>query len=89
MRTIIVLPALIALGACNVSTNQANDSLTVQYNDEAAANMVNTVSNTAENVASDISNDVGNTADKIDNRIGDDNANANATANEQQGQDSY
>jgi len=67
MRKALALLPLLGLGACNVSTNGANNSVTVQYNSTAAQDAVNTVSNTAENVANDIGSDVKNTGDKLQN----------------------
>ena len=67
MRTTLAILPLLALGACNVSTNGANNSVTVQYNSEAAQAAANTVANTAENVANDIGSDVKNTGDKLQN----------------------
>jgi len=67
MRTALVFLPLLGLAACNVSTNGANNSVTVQYNSTAAQDAVNTVSNTAQNVANDIGSDVKNTDDKLQN----------------------
>lgn len=80
MRTILIFPALLALGACNVSTDQANNSMTIQYNSEAAADATNAVANTATEVADDIGNSVQNTSDKIQNRT-DDGGNDNLVTN--------
>ena len=84
MRILIAVPALLALGACNVS--KEGNAVTVQYDQNKAENTVADVSNTAQNIAGDIGNDVQNTGDKLQNRIGDDNGNnantqANATEN--------
>ncbi|HET7606770.1 MAG TPA: hypothetical protein VFK28_11970 [Sphingomicrobium sp.] len=79
MRILIAIPALLALGACNVS--KEGNAVTVQYDQNTAENTVADISNAAENVAADISNDVGNTADKVENRVGDDNGADNAQAN--------
>ena len=65
MRILIALPALLALGACNVSKN--GNAVTVQYDQNKAQNTVADVTNTAQNVAADIGNDVKNTGDKIQN----------------------
>jgi len=83
MRILIAIPALLALGACNVS--KEGNAVTVQYDQNKADNTVADVSNTAQNVAADIGNDVQNTGDKIQNKVGDDNGNAqaNATGNKQ------
>ena len=67
MRKALALLPLLGLGACNVSTNGANNSVTVQYNSTAAQDEVNTVSATAVNVANDIGSDVKNTGDKLQN----------------------
>ena len=67
MRTALAIFPLLALGACNVSTNGANNSVTVQYNSTAAQDVANTVSTTAENVANDIGSDVKNEASKVQN----------------------
>jgi hypothetical protein len=67
MRTPFALLPLFAVSACNVSTNGANNSVTVQYNSTAAQDAVNTVSATAVNVANDIGSDVKNTGDKLQN----------------------
>ena len=67
MRTALAILPLLALGACNVSTDGANNSVTIQYNSTAAQAAANTVTNTAENVANDIGSDVKNTGDKLQN----------------------
>jgi hypothetical protein len=78
MRILIAIPALLALGACNVS--KEGNAVTVQYDQNTAENTVADVSNTAQNIAADIGNDVSNTADKVQNKVGDDNDNADANA---------
>lgn len=82
MRILIAIPAVLALGACNVS--KEGNAVTVQYDQNTAENTAADIGNTAENIASHIGNDVENTSDKIQNRVGDDNdsnAQANATEN--------
>lgn len=73
----------LALGACQVSKDDANGTTSVTYNSDLAQNAAADVGNTASNIAADIGNDVKNTGDKIDNKIGNDNdrAPANATEN--------
>jgi hypothetical protein len=86
MRTAIILPMLL-LGACQVSKDGNNDSVTVAYNHDVAENAASDVGNTAQNIAADIGNDVDRTADKIDNKIGDgadDNTANTAPANNSQ-----
>jgi hypothetical protein len=72
MRTFIfiLIPAL-ALAACNVSHNDANDSTTLSYNQDLAENAIDDASNTAGNIADDIGNDVDRAGDKIENKVGD------------------
>lgn len=67
MRLMIAMPALLALGACQVSNDDANDTVSVTYNSEVAENAVDDVGNTADNVADAIGNDVKAAGDKIDN----------------------
>lgn len=68
-RIAIVLPLLL-LGACQVSKDDANDSVSVQYNQDIAENAAADLGNAAENIAGDISNDVARTGDKIENKVG-------------------
>jgi hypothetical protein len=84
MRILIAIPALLALGACNVS--KEGNAVTVQYDQNTAENAVADVSNTAENVAADIGNSVENTSDKVQNRLDDNDSDANAQANATQNQ---
>ena len=84
MRILIAIPALLAVGACNVS--KEGNAVTVQYDQNTAENTAADVGNTAQNIAADISNDVSNTAAKVQNRVGDDdgsgnNVETNATEN--------
>lgn len=81
MRILIALPALLALTACQVSKDEANDTVSVTYNEDVAENAVDDVGNTAENVAEAIGNDVQKAADKVENTDVDVDVNANATAN--------
>ena len=70
MRAAIILPVLL-LGACQVSKDDANDSMTVAYNQDVAENAAADVANTAGAIASDIGNDAERTGDKISNEVGD------------------
>jgi hypothetical protein len=62
---LIAIPALLALGACNVS--KEGNAVTVQYDQNTAENTAAEIGNTAQNVASDIGNDVKKTGEKIQN----------------------
>ena len=83
MRLLVTIVPLLALGACNVSTDQNNSAMTVQYNSDAAAKAGNAVSNTVQEVAADIGNDVKSTSDKIENKTDSDGSDANSTDNKQ------
>ena len=65
MRILIAAPALLLLGACNVTKD--GNAVTVQYDQNTAENTAADVGNTAQNIASDIGNDVKKTADKVQN----------------------
>jgi predicted small secreted protein len=65
MRILIAAPALLLLGACNVSKD--GNSITVQYDQNTAENTAADIGNTAQNIGTDIGNDVQKTADKIQN----------------------
>ena len=67
MRGWIALP-LLALAACQVTKDDANDSVSMTYNGDVAENGLADVANTAENIAGDISNDVQQSADKVENK---------------------
>jgi hypothetical protein len=66
MRMTLAIP-LLFLGACQVSKDDANDTVSVSYNEDVAANVGADVANTAEDIAGDISNDVERTAEKVQN----------------------
>jgi hypothetical protein len=68
MRMLLILP-LFALGACQVTKDDANKTTTVEYNGEAAENSVAAAANTASEVAGDITNDVKATAAKVENKV--------------------
>jgi hypothetical protein len=65
MRILLAIPAVLALGACNVS--KEGNAVTVQYDQNAAENTAVDVGNTAQNIANDIGNDVKRTSEKIQN----------------------
>ena len=68
MRILIAVPALLVLGACNVS--KEGNAVTVQYDQNTAENTAVAVGNTAENIANDIGSDVKNTGEKLQNKVG-------------------
>ena len=70
MRELIVLP-LLALAACQVTKDDANDSVSVEYNQDVAENGFAAATNEAGNIAQDIANDVEQSADKVGNKVDD------------------
>ena len=87
MRTALKLSPLplLLLAGCQVTKDDANDAVTVEYNQDVAENGAAAVANAAGTIADDIGNDVERTADKIENKVGnvdvDVDVNRNAPAN--------
>jgi hypothetical protein len=81
MRILIAIPALLVLGACNVS--KEGNAVTVQYDQNTAENTAADIGNTAQNIAADIGNDVSNTADKVQNKVGNGDVSVNVNENVQ------
>lgn len=80
MRAALVIPALL-LGACQVTKDDANDSVTVEYNQDLAENAAADVANTAGTIGADIANDVERTGDKVANEVGDVDVDVDVTRN--------
>ena len=70
MRIAIAAIPLLLLGACQVSKDNGNGTVSVTYNSDVAENTASDIGNTAQNIGSDISNDVQNTGAKIQNKVG-------------------
>ncbi|MEA3058186.1 MAG: hypothetical protein QOF34_1001 [Sphingomonadales bacterium] len=68
MRILIAIPAMLALGACNVTKD--GNAVTVQYDQNTAENTAADIGNTAQNIATDIGNDVKATGEKIQDKAG-------------------
>jgi len=67
MRMFLALP-LLALGACQVTTDDKNDQMTIEYNQDVAEEGIADAANTAEDLAGKVSNDVQETADKVESK---------------------
>ena len=70
MRIAFALP-LLALAACNVENDSANDSLRVEYNQQRLEDAASDVGNAASDVASSVGNVAGETGRAISNEVGD------------------
>jgi uncharacterized protein YcfL len=79
MRMIVALPLpLLLLAGCNVSKDNANNTVSLTLNEVVAANKAADVGNTAQNIAADIGNEVKTTGEKIDNKVGSSNSNSSS-----------
>ncbi len=83
MRIALALPLVLVLAGCNVSRDDANDSMTVQYDQNTAENAAADVGNFAQDVGGKIANDVEQTADKVQNADVDVDVDANVQTNNQ------
>ncbi len=81
MRLAISTAAILLLAACQVSKDDANDSVSMTYNEDVAENALADIGNTAENVAGDVANEVGEAGDRIENTDVDVNVNTNTQDN--------
>jgi hypothetical protein len=70
MRIAIAAVPLLLLGACQVSKDNGNGTVSVTYNSDVAENAAADVGNTAQDIANDIGSDVKNTGAKIENKVG-------------------
>ena len=67
MRILLAAPVLLALGACNVSKDAANNTVSVTLNEQEASNAANDAGNTIQNIAQDVGNEAQNLGDKAKN----------------------
>jgi len=66
MRLVLALP-IFALAACQVTEDDSNDQVTVQYNEEVAANAAEDIGNAAEEAGRAIANGAGEAVDTVRN----------------------
>lgn len=66
MRIFLVIP-LLALSACGVEHDTANDQVTLQYNEEEIQQTAQDAGNTAEGIGAAIANEAEEAAAKIQN----------------------
>lgn len=68
MRSLLLLP-LLALAACQVTEDDQNDQMTVQYNQDVAENAADDIANSAEEAGEAVLNgarNVGNAVENVD-----------------------
>ena len=68
MRILFAVPLLL-LGACQVSKD--DNSTTLSFNEDVAANAADDVGNAVEEAGGVIANEAGKAADKVQNEVGD------------------
>ena len=81
MRLIISTAFVLLLSACQVSKDDANDTVSMTYNEDVAENAMADIGNTAESVAADVSNEVDKAGDRIENTDVDVNVDTNTQDN--------
>ncbi len=70
MRILFALPLLLVT-ACSAGHDDANDQVSVQYNEEQAEQTLEQVGDTAENIGAGVANVAGQTGRAIQNEVGD------------------
>lgn len=70
MRIVLALP-LLALAACNVNNDSANDQMTLEYNGQRIEDAASDAADTARGVASGVGNVAASTGRAIKNEVGD------------------
>ena len=70
MRILFALP-LLALAACNVDNDSANDQLRIEYNGQRIEDAASDAANVAGDVASSVGNVASSTGQAIKNEVGD------------------
>lgn len=67
MRLIISTAAVLLLSACQVNKDDANDTVSMTYNEDVAENVAADVGNTAQDVAGDVANGVDQAGERLQN----------------------
>src|SRR3712207_6753129 len=70
MRMMLGLPLLV-LGACNVNNDQANDQVTIEYNQERIEDAAADAANAAEEIGAGAANVAQSAGRAIQNEVGD------------------
>ena len=77
MRILFAIPALALVGACNVTKDNANNTVSLTVNQEEASNDLSNAGDTIQNIAQDVGNEASNLGDKVKNTDVDVNVNTN------------
>ncbi len=81
MRILFALPLLL-VGACSAGHDDANDQVSVQYNEDQAQQTLDQMGNTAEDIGAGVANVAGQTGQAIQNEVGDVDVDVNVNRNE-------
>jgi hypothetical protein len=76
MRVFFAVPLLL-LGACQVTKD--DNSTTLSFNEDVAANAAEDIGNAAENLGGAIAKEADQTAAKVENKVGDVDVDVNVT----------
>ena len=71
MRFILALPLLLGAAACSVENDSANDSMSLQYNEQRIKEGAAAAARTAREVGSGVGNVAADTGRAISNEVGD------------------
>ena len=80
MRLVLALP-LLTLAGCNVNNDTANDSMTLEYNQQRIEDAAATAARAAEEVGSAAGNVAASTGRAIGNEVGDIDVDVDVTRN--------
>ncbi len=81
MRVFFAVPLLL-LGACQVTKD--DNSTTLSFNEDVAANAAEDIGNAAENLGGAIAKEADQTAAKVENKVGDIDVDVNVTHKDDQ-----
>ena len=81
MRILFALPLLI-VAACQAEHNDANDQVSIQYNEDQAQQTLESAGETAENIGAGVANVAGQTGRAIQNEVGDVDVDVDVNRNE-------
>ena len=70
MRILLALP-LLMVAACNVNNDQANDAVTLEYNQERLEDAAGDAANAAREIGAGVGNVAESAGDAISNEVGD------------------
>ena len=71
MRILFALPIIALLAACNVNNDSANDTMTLEYDQNQIEETAGDVSNAAGEIASGVGNVAESAGRAIENEVGD------------------